>query len=341
MEEQRDETQMAPVVPEPDPTPPNRRSERDRNLGGIVWATVLIGAGVVFLLNNMGVLGWGVWFDILRFWPVLLIAAGVSIVFGRRSVVGAAISAALILGAISAAIWLYPANYTYASSAGEAELIREEITQPLEGASRADVEIQSGVCDLRIGALAVGDLLVDGSVSRWEGEQISRSFQVDGGTARFRLCSASTPEVWLPGDWWDGRSFSRSWDLRLNRDVPTSLTVEAGVGRSEIDLSQTLVTRVDLKTGVGDTTLILPESGKMEVDVKRGVGRVVIKVPESMAARIVIEGGLGSTQVAEDFVRQGEDNYVSPDYSTATNQADIQVDGGVGDVTIERYQGRQ
>ena len=37
-----------------------------------MWPVILIGAGVVFLLNNLGVLTWGVWEMLWRLWPVLL-----------------------------------------------------------------------------------------------------------------------------------------------------------------------------------------------------------------------------------------------------------------------------
>lgn len=48
------------------------------NTGGIV----LIIIGVVLLLNNLGVLDW----DFLwKFWPVILIAAGVMMLFPRKS----------------------------------------------------------------------------------------------------------------------------------------------------------------------------------------------------------------------------------------------------------------
>jgi len=39
----------------------------------------LICAGVVLLLNTLGILPWRSWSEIGRFWPVLVIAAGLSI----------------------------------------------------------------------------------------------------------------------------------------------------------------------------------------------------------------------------------------------------------------------
>lgn len=43
-------------------------------------ALVLITIGVVFLLNNFGVLPWDVWLVLWRFWPILLIMSGVEMI---------------------------------------------------------------------------------------------------------------------------------------------------------------------------------------------------------------------------------------------------------------------
>jgi hypothetical protein len=62
-----------------------KRDDRRRSLVGPV---ILIGLGVVFLLNNLGVLAWSVWEVILRLWPILLVAAGLDLLLGRRSIWG-------------------------------------------------------------------------------------------------------------------------------------------------------------------------------------------------------------------------------------------------------------
>ncbi|MFN8595566.1 MAG: DUF5668 domain-containing protein [Anaerolineae bacterium] len=46
------------------------------------WPIVLIGAGVIFLPNNLGVIQGNPWSVIWRLWPVLLIALGLEILIG-------------------------------------------------------------------------------------------------------------------------------------------------------------------------------------------------------------------------------------------------------------------
>lgn len=49
----------------------------------VVLAVFLVVAGIVFLLNNVGVVPWEVWSQILIFWPVLLVLGGVRVLLGR------------------------------------------------------------------------------------------------------------------------------------------------------------------------------------------------------------------------------------------------------------------
>ena len=45
------------------------------------WGVILIAIGVVLLLSNLDLVDLG---DLLRFWPLILIAIGARIVFGDR-----------------------------------------------------------------------------------------------------------------------------------------------------------------------------------------------------------------------------------------------------------------
>jgi len=68
--------------------PPEKQDEAARRVAirrraykGISFGTTLICLGVVLLLNTLGRLGWSVWFDLLRLWPLLLISIGIRSIF--------------------------------------------------------------------------------------------------------------------------------------------------------------------------------------------------------------------------------------------------------------------
>ena len=68
--------------------------------GGLVWPIILIAAGIILLLNNLGMLSWDIWGTLWRLWPVLLIAIGLDIIIGRRSFWGSLLVGILAAGRV-------------------------------------------------------------------------------------------------------------------------------------------------------------------------------------------------------------------------------------------------
>jgi hypothetical protein len=56
---------------------------RIRRLSGIFLPLVIVGAGVVLLLNTTGVLSWSAWSELGRLWPIAVILFGISLVWQR------------------------------------------------------------------------------------------------------------------------------------------------------------------------------------------------------------------------------------------------------------------
>jgi hypothetical protein len=54
------------------------------NLTQFLKGLVIILIGAILLLNNLNILEWSVWPNILKLWPLLLISLGISLIFRRR-----------------------------------------------------------------------------------------------------------------------------------------------------------------------------------------------------------------------------------------------------------------
>ena len=155
------------------------RRERGSRVS-LVGPVILIGLGVVFLLNNMGLLAWSVWDVIFRLWPVLLVAAGMEIILSRLSAWGSLLALVLTVAIFAGALWvLGPDLESTQAVAGE------EIAQALGEASMARVVIEPGVGSLHIDALPESANLVEGMVSVGRGQRVSRQFRITGQTATF------------------------------------------------------------------------------------------------------------------------------------------------------------
>ncbi|MCC7355439.1 MAG: hypothetical protein IT330_16990 [Anaerolineae bacterium] len=305
---------------------------------GLVWPVILIGAGIVFLLNNMGLLAWDVWETIFRLWPVLLIAIGLEILVGRRSAWASLLVVVLLLAAMAGGIW-YLSGTNLAPRSGT-DLQTVKINESLEGATSADVEIGFGAGTMRLEALTEATAkLIEGSVVLGSSERLINSHRGSGDTARYTLRTEGAISFFPFFGRWGREVEDRIWDLRLNRDIPLRLTVDTGAGQSILNLERLNLTRLDVNTGVGQTTVTIPARGRFRAQIDAGVGEVIIRIPEGMAARIQVDTGLGGVSAGSTFRQQG-DTYTTRDYDTAENRVDMEVNGGIGRISITEYRGQ-
>ncbi len=262
--------------------------------GSYFWAGILILAGFLLLLNNMGILNVDIWGLI---WPLFLIALGLwvlwSVLFGRSSV----------------------------------EV--EEATIPLEGAAQARVRVKHGAGRLRVDDSAGPGELVAGTFGGGLDQRVSR----DGDTLDVEMRQPSDLFASFPWMW--GAGSTLDWSFGLNSELPLRLEFETGAGEARIDLTHLQVTDLRLQTGASSTDVTLPaDAGHTEVKIGAGAASVTVRVPPGVAARIRAAGGLASVNVDRDrFPREGS-VYLSPDYDTAPNRVDLDIETGVGSIIV-------
>lgn len=296
----------------------SRGAEQPRKQPGATrWAFILIAAGVILLIINIGVFDWGLLLTILQAWPVALIAIGADMLLkGRHRLV-------TVAAAVVAALLLF-ATGGFTSNVGGARVL---VAQELQGATRAEVRLNPGVAELTVTGAPSGDMLASGTLETRRGERIRESFSVRAGTATFALSSTS------------GFSFfgvsggRRTWDLALTEAVPLDLKVGTGVGDADLDLTNILLEALDLDTGVGNVIVTLPSTGRYTAKVAAGVGNLTVRLPRGLAARIDVSPGVGRLRLPTGFSSSGN-RYTSPNYPGATDWVELRLNAGVGNVNI-------
>ncbi len=307
------QTPMQPPVP---PAPPRRRS--------VVGPVILIILGLAFLAQNLGLFDWNIWGVLWRLWPVWLIAVGLDLLIGRRTNWGSWVVVGLVLIVIGGALWFDFPTMGGAFATGEPVTISE----PARDLKQADITIDSSIARLEVTA-GKSDLMVEGLVTPLRNERIQKDARNSGDTFVFTLKSHtdSLMPVNLQGN-------APTWDLQLSDQVPMRLSVDTGVGETNLDLTGLQLTSLKVNAGVGETDITLPATGQFKVEIDAGVGEVMVRIPKGMAARIRADQGIGQVRVRGDFDRSGNE-YLSPGYGGAANRVEIEIDGGVGEIHIE------
>jgi hypothetical protein len=314
--------------------------------GGIVAATWIIGLGVVFLLQQTLDLSWGEawpmfvilvgagslagvlfgmsghrsWFAALA-WPVGLLVVGVLLLLSTTGNLGVGpgelIGRWWPLAVIAWGAWLLLAAVLPSRQLGS-----NSLELPLEGATSAEVKISFGGGELNVGTGRPGILL---------------SGTFEGFPAKYRIRGPGSvhvePEAGDAFPW--VANPTPSWRIGLPTDVPVDLQVESGANRTLLDLGEVPLRSLRINTGASDTLVRLPRAaGETRVRADSGAASITIEVPPGVAARVRGRMALGSTQVDESRFPRSGSGWESPDYASAANRVEIEIQGGIGAVRI-------
>lgn len=281
-------------------------------------AYVLIGLGAFMLAARLGWLDWRSVFRVAELWPVILVAIGIDMLTGGRRrllVYGAALVtvAALLLG--GGGLMRTAANSV-------------PVAQPLQGAAGASVHLAPGVAVLELAGSAQSSALAEGMLGQRPGEEVRVDYERRGDRAHLNATVRRT------GARFPTLGHDVRWSLDLTGRVPIALSVDAGVGTSILDLRQLQIESLDVNSGVGQVTVIMPANGSFIAAIDGGVGSTILRVPRSLAIRIDVNTGIGRVNVASHFGR-ANNVYTSPSYASASQRVDLNINAGVGEVTIE------
>jgi len=316
------------------------RKPRRRHPPSFFWPLVLIGAGVMLLLSNLGYVPWSSWNVLWRLWPLLLVALGIDLLIGRRSMVGAIVSGMLILLLIGGAVALvfFAQNIPGLINLTQpVEWHVEHVEHPLAGVERASVNIDWTSVPGYLGALSDSPNLIEGDVT-YRGELIF-DVNVRGDQADVELDSYfSSPGLWFGPFDLGGREEGR-WDVRLSPNVPLDLTLDAGSGSCDFDLSGLQVNDLFLDVGSGSIDLALPDGSAFEARIDGGSGSLTITLPESVGTRVALDSGSGSFRPDERFQlvegeRDDDGVWETDNFRTAEYTIELRIDQGSGSVSI-------
>ena len=300
--------------------------KRTRRSFSIIGPVLLVAAGIVLLLNTLGVLSWDIWWNILRLWPILLIAAGLDLLIGRRSAWGALVAAVLILAVFVGALWL---TESQATASG---LTTREIHQALGDATQAEVTIGPAVAFTHLNALPESASLVEGTVHLGPEEKLAEKYNQTGNTALYTLKSESVTVFPFSSGW--GKE--RTWDLGLSPGVALQLETSMGVGETVLDLTGLSISDLKVSGGVGRTQVTLPAEGRYKASIDQGIGAIVIVVPDGLALRVKPSTALAGRQLPSGLQEEGQGVWTSPGYATAANAVDLEISIAIGNLII-RY----
>ena len=294
----------------------------------VVGPLLLILAGSVFLLNNLGFLPWDVWGQVWRLWPLIPIAIGLDIILGRRS---PALALIVVLGVIAAGVGILYNNGDFASGV---EIGPTSLNVPLDGAERASVRLDFGAGDLSLSSLPESAGQLATGILEHYGNSRQPEIETDREGDTLQLAVQQKSEGF--GSWLSGNRRRASWNIRLNPAVPLDLDVNAGASNVDIDLAGLQVSSLNLDIGASDTTVVFPAKGpSTDVQIDAGAASVRMVIPEGVATRINVSSAASSVNIPNARFTKNGDSYQTAGYDTAERKLTIGLDAGAANISVE------
>ena len=297
-----------------------------------LFALLLVAAGVVLLLQNLDLIGWGFWLEIWRFWPVLLVAVGVNIMLGRRLPwLATAIVVALVCGS---AVWAA----LLAESGRDTVVART--SKVLGETNRLDMAV-----DIGFGSLTIDSLPSDSpNLVEW-----SLEAPCGGAATSFnRHGDAATLDVTM-----DPGSLACQWGadrrVSLSRVPDVYIDIDTGASSIELDLTDLRVPVLNVNAGAASVFIKMPaDAGPAEAVISAGASSIDVRIPDGVPARILNDSALSSLNVSSRFQslrgafsegqtvmrRDPGEIFQSPGYREAENRVSIELNVGVSSVSV-------
>ena len=306
-----------------------------RRRGSFLAGFLLIALGALLLLTTTGAVSFGIWIEIVDYWPVLLLLTGMEIILARRALLIRAGVIAATLAAVVAAAYLSMPEYD------PPEPLRAGYVEPLGDARRLHLSMAFIGGDVEL----TSDTAVSGSFARllaadFGGHPSRVIREQSNGDVEFHMASSGP---FLRHSSYDGYTRRVSfpvgladWNLEVSPDVEVDIEISAGATDLYLDLRELNARKLDIEAGASDIRVQLPaNAGQTHVDIAAGATDIELLIPDNVAAHIDIASPLGSAWIdPARFMEIEDDVYRSANYSESRNRVWVDIEALSANVTV-------
>lgn len=328
----------------------------------LVPGLILVGIGVIFLLDNYNVIDFH-WNNLFHLWPMFLIMAGVNLLLvNNKTAWASALKIGVVVLGFGILIFAHTPdtrfwtkwdkkhhgnnwNWNYDDDDHDDEdndstdTVKQGLSK-VSGASTYNEPFKPGTVEARLEVNGGGtEYILKDTTSQLFEAATKESF------TRFNYehsMDGTIPVVALRMKdkkghiQWDSDN-TNSATMKLNAKAVWNINVKAGATKVDFDLSKFRVRNLNMNGGAGsfEVKMGMPVS-QTRIEVATGVSEVDIKVPEGAAVQITTSTGLSSNNFP-GFEDKGNSHYETPNFATATNKMYIVMKGGLSDFKVSRY----
>ncbi len=288
------------------------------------WPALLILAGIVALLVNVGQIPVERVLLAVNLWPLILVVIGLELIIRRllHGITGDVAAAIVVLLAIIGA-----ATYV-AVAPNPAANQTLDVSGQLGDVQSASLEINAGAATVNLSGnadagtdLYKAHIAYSGTKPDVVFDASSRKLTISQRGSNFLVFQSSRFEV----------------DLQINPKVTWAVELNTGATTSKLALSQVQLKSLSLNSGAGKDEITLgPAFAIVPVEIDGGALTVRIHRPQGVAASVDVSGGAVNLNAdGEGMHGIGHQSYRSPGWLQASGGYKVEINGGACTVTLD------
>jgi hypothetical protein len=293
----------------------------DRRMPNLFWPVLLIGVGILFLLSNFDIIAGVNFFHLWRLWPLLLIALGIHVMFGReRAWLSNLLSLVLVAVAILFLVFAPSLGFPTPSD----EIILVEFSEPLGSAESASFDINLDRGKLTLYPLTDSSDLILVNVAHAK-DADDFSYNVSGTTNKHIVIELDHMDfdfIFGIGGWIETQKVTV--DIGINPAVPIDLNIDLGSSSSVLDLSAFELESLEADTGSGSINLTAP-SGDYPLSLSAGSGSLTVQT--APGSDLTLDASVGSGRIS---LTLAEGNSGSIELGSGSGTITVNIPEGVG-----------
>ncbi|MCK8058310.1 MULTISPECIES: LiaF domain-containing protein [unclassified Fusibacter] len=292
----------------------------------VIWGFLLIVVGVVALLINMNIIGFGIVSAAIAIWPIFIIAFGLGIIFKKSGVIQ------LIIWIAVAAILIY-----FSIFGNRYDFIRNADTvirfpENIEAVSTKEIvldEISSETVDLQID-IGVGEVIINSTDSQFFKAQVPDELTaVESDKDRVHVSNKDNK-------FWMIKPSNMVYELALSEAKIWTIELNVGAVDALMNLENLSASRVVVNSGAGNYRVVLGDKlEEVYLEMNTGAGDMTVVVPSEVGVKLVVESFIMDVNFP-DSTKKSENVYYSKGYDDASIHVEIVVNSAAGAISLVR-----
>lgn len=301
----------------------------------IFWGVFFVSIGGLLLLGNYTDLDFS-WNSAWKFWPMVLVLIGVSILvknqIGKNIVGGLAgiILALTLYASVSATTNIFRNDLHFVFDGDEngvydTTYFHQEYNDSIKTAS---LNFNGGAGEFRL--LAPTEKLVEINTVGYEGNyKLKRD---DEGTRSNIYFDMKNTKVKF-----GNHNYQNNVEMSLNSKPDWEINFDVGAASVDLDLTPYKVSKIDIDMGAAALMIKLGDLADItRFKIDAGASDIDILIPDSVGCEIKSDAALSSKNY-EGFTKISKDLYRTANFSTSTKKIYIDIDCGVSSIDVRKY----